>query len=516
MKDEFVKPSKSELKVRLEAPELCGAFPAGFYSLFTPAEAGERELTVAQSVKDKLRTVDFGFNERPWLVAAGSCHFPIEVAQQIENRAAILPEFLAITEEILNDKFDGNPAELLGLPSRDEQHGATIARFDDILMPDGKLLATEIEGWSSGQGQIIATSQACRLEVGKEGLSSPFSGIDLAAVASLGNSFGKEANVVILIPDIPDESGWKYTVKDFELFATYCRVVGFNLTVERPAEIKVEGGKVKGKAGVYDVLYPFFPPSGYVDEKVTAGKGKQLLKVWADGNVELFPEPSWLQSKLTATAIFDPENKTAYLSKLSSCHPDWTLEDIEVRYREFKDDIFPWSWPLDPDKPPILDTGQQLDWEEFLAPEFLSLGWVFRPLLGTECAGLIFSGEMDPASMADFAKKKLGQFIQGEPYPLKPGSGSRIDREGWTFENDYRSYFVQKQIPHQTFKARYLNPEGTGIRKREGFNARICTTVFIDGQGKAEIGDVDVTLRKDSRVHGAKNSIVTMATFDNL
>ncbi len=515
MKDEFVKSSKSELKMMSEAPELCGVFPTGFYSLFTPAEAGERELAVAQSVKDKLGAVDFGFDERPWLVAAGSCHFPAEIAQQIENRAVILPEFLAITEKILNDKFDGNPAKLLKMSSREDQHGATIARFDDILTPDGKLLATEIEGWSSGQGQIIATSQAYRLEVEKEGLSSPFSGIDLAAVAALGNTFGKESNIAILIPDIPGESGWKYITKDFELFASYCRILGLSLTIEKPAEIKIEDGKITGKTGKYDVLYPFFPPSGYADEKVTAGKGKQLLQVWADGNIELFPEPSWLQSKLTATTIFDPENKASYLSKLASYHPDWKSADAEARYREFKEDIFPWSWPLDPDKPPILDTNQQLSWEEFLAPEFLSLGWVFRPLLGTECAGLIFSGEMEPASMANFAKKKLSQFTPDEPYPLKPGVGSKTEREGCTFENDYRSYFVQKQIPHQTFKARYLNPEGTGIRKREGFNARICTTVFIDGQGKTEIGDVDVTLRKDSRVHGAKNSIVTIATFDN-
>lgn len=516
MKDKLVKLSESELKVRLEAPELCGAFPMGFYSLFTPVEAGKRELAVAQFVKNKLGAVDFGFDERPWLVAAGSCHFPAEVAQQIENRAIILPEFLAITEEILNDKFDGNPAELLKLPSRDKQHGATIARFDDILNPDGKLLATEIEGWSSGQGQIIATSQSYRLEVGKEGLSSPFSGIDLAAVTALGNTFGKETNIAILIPDIQGESGWGYIAKDFELFATYCRTLGLSLTVERPAEIKIEDGKITGKAGKYDVLYPFFPPSGYADEKVTAGKGKQLLKVWADGNIELFPEPSWLQSKLTATTIFDPKNKPEYLSKLANRHPDLESKDIEVLYQEFKGEFFPWSWPLDPDNPPILDTGQQLSWDEFLAPEFLSLGWVFRPLLGTECAGLIFSEELNLASMADFAKKKLNQFTSGEPYPLKPGAGSKVDREGWTFENDFRSYFVQKQIPHQTFKARYLNPEGSGIRKREGFNARICTTVFIDGQGKAEVGDVDVTLRKDSRVHGAKNSIVTIATFGDL
>ena len=36
--------------------------------------------------------------------------------------------------------------------------------------------------------------------------------------------------------------------------------------------------KITGKTGKYDVLYPFFPPSGYADEKVTAGIGKQLLK----------------------------------------------------------------------------------------------------------------------------------------------------------------------------------------------------------------------------------------------
>ena len=40
-----------------------------------------------------------------------------------------------------------------------------------------------------------------------------------------------------------------------------------------------------------------------------------------------------------------------------------------------------------------------------------------------------------------------------------------------------------------------------------------CSTIFIGNQGHVEVGDVDVTLRKNIRVHGATDSVVTLATF---
>lgn len=504
---------------RLQAPDGVGAYPVSFVAEFGSVLPTQGELGRATRIWELLSQGGFGFDERPWLVSSGSCHFPEEAADQIESRAVLMAAYLQITEDILDEKFGGPPTRLWGLPTREKFHRATIVRFDDILMPEGRLLMTEPEGWSSGQGQIIVASEVYRMECGKDGVSTRFTGIDAAATHIIKQEFGSDVKVAVVVPEIPGEKGWKFITDDFELFAQRCRQLGLDIAVEKPKDIKVERGKVMGKNGKnYDVLYPFFPPAGYVDEKVTLGKGPDILKAWADGGVELFPEPSWLQTKQVMTAVFDPELEKQYAKKISEMDPAGVKnQDMVGLFLEaFRTGLFPWSWSLDPEKPPVLPTGEQMEWSQFLSPDNLKTGWVFRPLLGTECAGLIFSDEMDQEELKEFAESKLASFKPDEPYPLQPRTASRELRQGTTFENDYRSYFVQALIPHEQFAVRYLNPKKTGLRTRSGFNSRICSTVFIDRSGKAVVGDCDVTLRQDKRVHGATNSVVSIATFEKI
>lgn len=502
---------------RLQAPDGVGAYPSSFVKEFKFESPSQEEVGKANKIWELLAQAGFGFDKRPWLVSSGTCHFPGEVVDQIEARATLMAVYLQITEDILDEKFGGPPTKLLGLPTREKFHRATIVRFDDILTPEGRLLMTEPEGWSSGQGQIIVASEAYRLECGKDGLSTRFTGIDAAAARVLKQEFGSDAKVAVVVPEIPGEKGWEFSTDDFKLFAKRCQQLGLDIAVEKPKDIKVAKGRISGKNGKnYDVLYPFFPPTGYIDEKLTLGKGSDILEVWADGGVELFPEPSWLQTKQVMTAVFDPELEEQYAKKISEMDSAGVNnQDLVGLFLEaFRTGLFPWSWPLDPEKPPVLLTGEQMEWSQFLSPDNLKTGWVFRPLLGTECAGLVFSDEMDQEKLREFLESKLASFKPDEPYPLRPGIASRQERQGVTFENDYRSYFVQQLIPHEQFAVRYLNPKKTGLRTRKGFNSRICSTIFIDKSGKAIVGDCDVTLRQDKRVHGATNSIVTIATFE--
>lgn len=533
----------SLVKRRLEPPEGIGAFPEFSYSGSWKEASDPREWSRTVGVWELLAQAGFGFEDRPWLVSSGPCHFSREIAEQIEMRASLFSGYLRLTEEIIDRKYGGPPTELLGLPYRDRKdyHGATIIRFDDILTPGGKLLMTEPEGWSSGQGQISALSEIYRLQSGKSGLSTSFPGLEAVASSVMKNTFGGDAKIGVVVPEIEEEKGWKFIAKDFDLFAKRCRTLGVDMHVERPSSLTVSPHGVSGNGGHYDVLYPFFPPSGYADERVTLGKGAAILSAWAEGNVELFPEPSWLPTKEIMTTVFDPLNEGQYIGGIPNTHypqdimPEkeqdkwykwmkelgadadfWDFNSIHLYYHALKSSLFPWSWQLDPSRSPVLPSGEEVSWDEFLSTENLRKGWVFKPLLGTECAGVVFSQEASPTQIAQFAQHKLQQFLvaREEPYPKQPSQASRADREGVTFENDYRRYFVQKQIPHEKFKAKYLNPRKTGIRSRDGFHARICSTVFIDREGKATVGDVDVTLRKNLRVHGATDSIVTIATFE--
>jgi len=428
----------------------------------------KHDLAIALGIKSRLSEAGFGFDQRPWLVSPGTCHFPREVAEQINYRAWLLGAYLPIAEEILNDKYGGPPPKLWGLPYRDIAHGATIVRLDDILMPNGQLLATEAEGWSSGQGQIIAMSNLYRLIAGKDGLSTPFGGIDLAAVKIFKESFGERARIAVVLPKA-EVHGLDFLKKDFQLFCHYCQGLGLDISVVSIAHLEIEA---------YDVLYPFFPPTGYADEGTTLGKGKAILEAWADGKVELFPEPSWLQSKLITTVMFDP--------RYSQFFPDAGL-------------LFPWSWSLDQYNQP------NMDWS--------GNAWVAKPLFGTDCSGLVFSSEMSPSEWQGFIDQKLQSFQSDQPYPLRFGEVNKHGRTGANVELDFDNYFVQPELPHANFKVKYLNPAGNGIRQKDGFGSRICSTIFIDNKGQAEVGDVDVTLRKNIRVHGATDSVVTLATF---
>lgn len=501
---------------RLQAPDGVGAYPSSFVKEFKFESPSQEEMGRANKIWELLAQAGFGFDKRPWLVSSGTCYFPGEVADQIMSRADLMAAYLQITEDVLDEKFGGPPTKLLGLPTREKFHRATIVRFDDILTPEGRLLMTEPEGWSSGQGQITVASDAYRMECGKDGVSTIFAGIHVAATHVLKQEFGSDAKVAVVVPEIPGEKGWKFITDDFKLFAGRCQQLGLDIAVEKPNDIRVSKGRISGKNGKnYDVLYPFFPPAGYIDEKVTLGKGPDILKVWADGGVELFPEPSWLQTKQVMTAVFDPELENQYAKKISEIDPAGVknLDQVDLFLEAFRTGLFPWSWPLNPEKPPVLLTGEQMEWDQFLSPDNLETGWVFKPLLGTECAGMVFSDEMDFGKLKDFAKRKMASFKPDEPYPLQSGTASREMREGVTFENDYRSYFVQALIPNEQFAVRYLNPKKTGLRTRRDFNARICSTIFIDKSGNALVGDCDVTLRQDKRVHGATNSVVTIATF---
>ena len=120
---------------------------------------------------------------------------------------------------------------------------------------------------------------------------------------------------------------------------------------------------------------------------------------------------------------------------------------------------------------------------------------------------------MSPSGGQDFVGQKLLSFKSNQPYPLQFGEVNKHGRIGTNVELDFDNYFVQPELPHANFKVKYLNPAGNGIRQKDGFSARICSTFFIDNKGQAEVGDVDVTLRKNIRVHGAKDSVVTLATF---
>lgn len=411
----------------------------------------KQDLAIALEIKNRLSEAGFGFDQRPWLVSPGTCHFP-------EN----------IAEKILNDKYGGPPPKLWGLPYREKPHGATIVRFDDILMPNGQLLATEAEGWSSGQGQIIAMSNLYRLIAGKDGLSTPFGGIDLAAVRALKESFGGGARIAVVLPKA-EVYGLNFLEQDFKLFCDYCRQLGLDISITSISGLKIAD---------FDVLYPFFPPTGYADEDTTLGRGKEILEAWADGQVELFPEPSWLQSKLISTVMFDPQ--------FSQFFPDAGL-------------LFPWSWPLDENNPPPVDLSQG--------------SWVAKPLFGTDCSGLVFSSEMSLNEWQGFVGQKQRSFKPDQPYPFQFGEVNKHGRIGANVELDFDNYFIQPELPHANFKVKYLNPSGSGIRQKDGFGARICSTVFIDNKGKTEVGDVDVTLRKNIRVHGATDSVVTLATF---
>lgn len=527
------------IKRRSTVPEGVGAFPESGYSDSWKEVSQQGELSSVVEIWKLLAKAGFGFEERQWLVSSGPCHFPEEIARQIEIRASLFSAYLGLTEEIIDKKYGGPPTKVLGLPYRDRKnyHGATIVRFDDILTPDGKLLMSEPEGWSSGQGQISALSEIYRLQSGKSGLSTSFPGLEAAASSVLKNTFGGDVKIGVVIPEIEEEKGWEFIAKDFDLFAKRCQILGIDMHIERPSSLTVSPHGISGNGGHYDVLYQFFPPSGYIDERVTFGKGAAILNAWVEGNVELFPEPSWLPTKEIMTTVFDPLNEGQYIGSISNIHypqsimPEkeqgewdkelgidvnsWDFNSIYLYYHALKFSLFPWGWPLDPSRPPILPSGEEVSWDEFLSAENLRKGWVFKPLLGTECAGMVFSQEVNSAEVQAFARHKLQQFqsAREEPYPKIPLGASRVGREGVTFENDYRRYFVQQQIPHQSFRAKYLNPSKTGIRSRSGFQARICSTVFIDDKGKPIVGDVDVTLRKDVRVHGATNSVITIATF---
>lgn len=428
----------------------------------------KHDLAIALEIKSRLSEAGFGFDQRSWLVSPGTCHFSGDIAEQINYRSGLLGVYLPIAEQILNDKYGGPPPKLWGLPYREKPHGATIVRFDDILMPNGQLLATEAEGWSSGQGQIIAMSNLYRLVAGKDGLSTPFGGIDLAAVKTFKESFGDQAKIAIVLP-AAEVYGLDFLWKDFQLFCHYCRQLGLDIQVESVAALNIND---------YDVLYPFFPPTAYADEATTFGKGEAILKAWADGKVELFPEPSWLQTKLITTVMFEPQ--------YSQFFPDAEL-------------LFPWSCALDKHNQP------NVNWSDNT--------WVAKPLFGTDCSGLVFSSEMSPNEWQDFVDQKLQSFKSDQPYPLQFGKVNKHGRAGANVELDFDNYLVQPELPHANFKVKYLNPSGSGIRQKDGFSARICSTVFIDNQGRVEVGDVDVTLRKNIRVHGATDSVVTLATF---
>lgn len=453
--------------VKYQPPIGSGAMALEQYAVPELTES-KHDLTIALGIKSRLSEAGFGFDQRPWLVSPGTCHFPAQVADQINYRAWLFGLYLPIAEGILNEKFGGPPTKLWGLPYREKSHGATIIRFDDILMPNGQLLATEAEGWSSGQGQIIAMSNLYRLVAGKDGLSTPFGGIDLAAVKTFKESFGEGARIAVVLPKA-EVYGLNFLEQDFKLFCHYCRQLGLDISVESIADLEIEA---------YDVLYPFFPPTGYADYGTTLGKGKAILKAWVDGKVELFPEPSWLQTKLITTAMFELQN--------SQFFPDAGL-------------LFPWSWPLDKHNQP------NINWSENT--------WVAKPLFGTDCSGLVFSSEMGPNEWQDFVDQKLQSFKSDQPYPLQFGEVNKHGRTGANVELDFGNYFIQPELPHANFKVKYLNPSGSGIRQKDGFGARICSTVFIDNKRHVEVGDVDVTLRKNIRVHGATDSVVTLATF---
>ena len=249
------------MKQRSESPEGVGAFPESSYSGFWKEAPGPHEVSRAMKIWELLAQAGFGFENRPWLVSSGTCHFPGEVADQIESRAALMAAYLQITENLLDEKFGGPPTKLFGLPTRDKFHRATIVRFDDILTPEGRLLMTEPEGWSSGQGQIITASEVYRMECGQDGVSTRFTGIDAAATSVLKQTFGNDAKVAVVVPEIPGEKGWRFITDDFELFAKRCQRLGLDIAVENPKDIKVTKGRIFGKNGKnYDVLYPFFPP----------------------------------------------------------------------------------------------------------------------------------------------------------------------------------------------------------------------------------------------------------------
>lgn len=532
------------VKQRLASPEGVGAFPKSSYSGFGKEGINQGETTLANEIWDLLSQAGFGFEERPWLVSSGPCHFPRQIAEQIKIRASLFSAYLGIAEEVIDGKYGGAPTKILGLPCRDRKnyHGATIVRFDDILTPDGKLLMSEPEGWSSGQGQIGVLSEAYRLKSGKSGLSTPFLGLEAAAALVFKDTFGVKAKIGIIVPEIKDEKGWEFIVKDFSLFSKRCQALGVDMKVERPASLIVSPHGVFGKGGKYDVLYPFFPPSGYADESITLGKGAAILKAWAEGQVELFPEPAWLPTKEIMTTVFDPLFEGEFVGRIpphieypESIMPEkkqdewykfgkeqgadvkgWDYNSVNFYFNALKSLLFPWSWPLDPAYPPILPSGEEMSWDEFLSRDNLQKGWIFKPLLGTECAGAVFTQELSSVEARVFAQGKLLQFktAREEPYPKISLGASRVVREGVTFENDYRRYLVQPLVPHQQFQAKYLNPKKTGIRSRSKFSARICSTIFIDKDGKPIVGDIDVTLRNDLRVHGATNSIVTIATFE--
>src|SRR3989338_4002059 len=453
--------------VRYQSPLGSGAMALEQFAVAELPES-KHDLAIALEIKSRLSEAGFGFDQRPWLVSPGPCHFPREVAEQINYRAGLLGVYLPIAEKIINDKYGGPPPKLWGLPYRDKAHGATIVRLDDILMPNGQLLATEAEGWSSGQGQIIAMSNLYRLIAGKDGLSTPFGGIDLAAVKTFKESFGDQVKIAVVLP-VAEVHGLDFLRKDFQLFCNYCQRLGLDIKVESIADLEVEN---------YDVLYPFFPPTGYADYGTTLGKGKAILEAWADGKVELFPEPSWLQTKLISTTMFELQNSQSFT-------------DAGL--------LFPWSWPLDKHNQP------NVNWS--------GNTWVAKPLFGTDCSGLVFSSEMSQNEWQDFVDQKLQSFQSDQPYPLQFGEVNKHGRTGANVELDFDNYFVQPELSHANFKVKYLNPAGNGIRQKDGFGARICSTVFIDNQGQIEVGDVDVTLRKNIRVHGATDSVVTLATF---
>ena len=500
-------------------PPGSGAFAEVFYAGFSSRESN-RDIQAAKSVKEFLGGVGFGFNQRPWLVPTGSLHLPKVVAEQIQDRAAILPDLLYLGESLMEILY-GKPLERLGLPSRNVNTSqANIVRFDDMLTPDGNLVATELEGWSSGQGQITALGYAYHELMGQYGIATYFPGIDSAAVKALRNTFGPNKKIAVIIPHLANQSGWDFFLqKDFELFAGYCQNLGLDVVVDQPSNLYVDGS-VSGKYGKYDVLYPFFPPTGFMDPEVTGSVGAKIVYSWVGGNVELFPEPSWLQTKMMPLVVlmphFEPQLTELLMAKYNTYDRSWAKSYLSKLKATAS---MVWGWPLDPESPPVLPGGKRVSWDElaYKSATYFPDGVVLKPLFSTDCSGLVMPGEMSTAEFAKFMKLKLGSFAGQEPYPTSRTTLVKHDRVGTNFEIDMRNYMMQAKVPLARCTARYLNNKENGIKVATGLGARICTTVFIDKDGQSHIGDVDATLRKpDSnagRIHGATDSLVTIVTF---
>jgi len=408
-----------------------------------------------------------------WSVTPGYSQLPMERLEAITRQVATLTKVYDFT----NDYFGSPLAERFG--TNIDTSVPAYFRLDALssTQPLNSVINAEVGTVPVGEGEVTAMRRVYQELLGGD-VSSFLPGSAQTLAKLFRESFGQNEPIRIVLP--PRRLGY---LGDYQFVSQYCQEQGLDVQVEDPKDLHLEDNQLVGKYGTARVIYRGFQLSDLEGENDFA-EADLLLDCIGKERVTLFPQITYWDRKDLLGLLFQPEIREALATGVGP-------ETANSFYR-----MFPWTWVCDRSKPPMLN-GEFKPWSYFKevttqkGNNQRKPGFILKPINGREARGLVFRWQVSSNQWSHALDDALC-LDHGQPgYIIQQDADDSLER----------------------FVGTYWDRENNVMVRNGGYRDRLCVNTFVsgrsdDGARQVIIGDIDHTLRRNTRlIHTASDAI---------